>query len=166
VKSVLFVCTGNTCRSPMAAALLKHYAEQAGIAVRTASAGLGAFTGDPASEGAVAAMSELGVDLASHRSRKFHPALAEEFDLILVMTKSHKDQLLQLAPELAAKVYLLQEYEDSLKSQEELAETREKVYGITDPFGGSVEVYRQVRDEISQAVQAIVDAWQQEEGKQ
>jgi protein-tyrosine-phosphatase len=111
-------------------------------------------------------MSELGVDLASHRSRKFHPALAEEFDLILVMTKSHKDQLLQLAPELAAKVYLLQEYEDSLKSQEELAETREKVYGITDPFGGSVEVYRQVRDEISQAVQAIVDAWQQEEGKQ
>ncbi|HHT74268.1 MAG TPA: low molecular weight protein arginine phosphatase [Firmicutes bacterium] len=164
MKSVLFVCTGNTCRSPMAAALLKHYAQEAGIEVRTASAGLGAFTGDSASEHALKAMSELGLDLSGHRSRKFHTALAEEFDLILVMTEGHKRQLLQAAPELAEKVFLVQEYSRAARYREELQNGKEKVYEIADPFGQSLDVYRQVRDELAQAVQAIIAAWQREKG--
>lgn len=163
MKSVLFVCTGNTCRSPMAAALLKHYAQQAGMEVRVASAGLGAFTGDSASEHAQAAMAELGLDLTDHRSRKFHPALAEEFDLILVMTENHRRHLLQTAPELGPKVFLLGEYSRMVRSGEELTEQEAKVYEIADPFGQSLDVYRKVRDDIARAVQGIVKAWQEDE---
>jgi len=147
----------------MAAALLQHYAKEAGLKVRAASVGLAAFPGDTASEKAIEAMRELGVDLTSHRSRRFHPAMADEFDVILVMTESHKRQLLQMAPELAGRVFLLQDYSHAVQSGQEAGSREEKVYDIADPFGQSLEVYRQVRDELAEAIRAIVTAWQKEE---
>lgn len=166
LKSVLFVCTGNTCRSPMAAALLKHYAEQAGIPVEVSSAGLGAFTGDPATEYAVEVMSEIGLDLKSHRSRKFRAELAEEYDLILVMTNSHRQYVVEFFPEIADKVHLLLEFSQDQQSRQELDSEKEKGLEVSDPFGQSRDVYRQVRDELAQAVQAIVESWINEEEEQ
>ena len=78
-KLVLFVCTGNTCRSPMAAALFNQMA--AGSAYQAESAGLAAFTGDPASEASVRTMAYLGgIDLSSHRSRSLTPGLIDSAD--------------------------------------------------------------------------------------
>ncbi len=72
VTSVLFVCTGNTCRSVMAEHLLRHYAREAGLDLQTASAGLRAYPGDEASEFALTVLEELGLDASGHRSRRVH----------------------------------------------------------------------------------------------
>jgi ribose 5-phosphate isomerase B len=156
IKSVLFVCTGNTCRSVMAEYLLKHRAEQAGLNLEVKSAGLHAFAGDTATEQALAALGELGIDAGGHRSRRIHPQLLEEADLVLAMTRHHKEELLRLAPEHAGKIFLLKEYAGRLDFGQEQGEWAAKDYEISDPFGHSLDVYREAREEIDGAVQAIV----------
>lgn len=160
VTSVLFVCTGNTCRSVMAEHLLRHYAREAGLDLQTASAGLRAYPGDEASEFALTVLEELGLDASGHRSRRVHLRLLEEHDLILAMTAQHKQGLLKLAPELAERVFLLKEFvERKAFVGQELGEWIEKDYEISDPFGQSLEVYRRSREEIGQEVQALVNYW-------
>lgn len=88
-KSILFVCTGNTCRSPMAAALMRRALDKRGRSdIIVESAGLAA-DGSPASGNAVAAMAEQGVDLSAHRSRPATPALLRQADILAVMSPSH-----------------------------------------------------------------------------
>lgn len=169
VTSVLFVCTGNTCRSVMAEYLLKHYAAKAKLDLTVGSAGLQAFTGDTAAENAIAALAELGIDAAMHRSRKVQPQLLAEFDLVLAMTEHHKQQLLEMAPELADRIFLLKEFVSRLQSErkgyleQEAEASIEKQYEILDPFGQSLAVYRSSRQEIAQAVQVLVDSWSEGE---
>ncbi|MGB4179877.1 MAG: ribose 5-phosphate isomerase B [Limnochordia bacterium] len=155
-KSILFICSGNTCRSVMAEYLLRHRAKEAGLNLEATSAGLFAFTGDAATEEALQALSELGIDAREHRSRKLHPRLLDEADLVLAMTERHKEELLRLAPEQAGKIFLLKEYADILTSGQEAQQSAEKEYEIPDPFGQSLEAYRRARQEIDRAVQAII----------
>jgi len=150
----------------MAAALLKHYAEQAGLAIEVASAGLAAFAGDSATQQAVDVMQEVGIDLQGHRSRRFREELAQEYDLILVMTNSHKQYIVEYYPEIAGKVHLLLEFAQDKQLRQELDDKKEKGYEVSDPFGQSRDAYRHVRDEIAQAVQAIVESWMNEEEKE
>ena len=154
VTSVLFVCTGNTCRSVMAEYLFRHQAEKVNLEVDVASVGIQAFAGDTASENTLAALAEVGIDGSGHRSRRIHHLLLNEYDLILAMTNSHKQQLLQLAPDLQGKIFLLKEF---VKQGQELDAYIEKAYDIADPFGGSLEVYRTSLGEIAQATQALVN---------
>ncbi len=156
-KSVLFICTGNTCRSFMAEQLLRHHAAKNKLTLNVASAGLSAFAGDTAADHALQVLDELGIDGNSHRSRRVHPHLLDQFDLILAMTEGHRGQLLALVPEVAEKTFLLKEFAESVKQEEEPGKLVEKDVEIRDPFGQSLDVYRQSRDEIEQAVQAIVD---------
>lgn len=116
IVTILFVCTGNTCRSPMAAALLRHMlAERLGAREdelesrgwRVHSAGTGAGHGIAASEGAQEAVRRLGADLSGHRSRPVSPAMVEEADRVFVMTAGHRDRILEYLPDHAAKVELL-----------------------------------------------------------
>lgn len=145
--TVLFVCTGNTCRSPMAEELARRaVAKRLGLepqtlaarGLRFASAGIAAGFGDPASEGAMAAISEIGGELGAHVSQPLSPDMVLHAERIYCMTASHAARVRAIAPEAAEKVTLL----------------RADGLDIADPFGGSLSRYRQARDEIAQALQA------------
>ena len=128
---ILFVCTGNTCRSPMAAAIARQKLSQLGRDdIQVDSAGLAVFGPDPAASNAIEAMSEIGIDLTDHRSRPLQFDELPTTDWFVAMTPSHAAAL----------------------SSAGVSPDHIYVLNIPDPFGGSLEVYRQARDQISTAV--------------
>ncbi|MEM7232633.1 MAG: L-threonylcarbamoyladenylate synthase [Planctomycetota bacterium] len=146
-KTLLFVCTGNTCRSPMAAELFrKHLAEKIGKGVeelpelgfRIESAGIFATWGSRASEGAKNAMKERGCDLDTHISQPLTRELLGEADRVFALTQSHLDNLVGLEPGVRPRAQLLAER------------------SIPDPIGGPDQVYRECADVIEDAVKEIV----------
>lgn len=144
MKKVLLVCTGNTCRSVMAHALFEILADKHGVEVEVKSAGTAAMPGDPPAEQAAEVIREYGGNISQHRSRRFRPELADEADLILAMTESHKQQILAQVPEAVDKVFLLKEYAYPDEVTEKL--------DVSDPFGLPVEVYRQTATEMERAI--------------
>jgi protein-tyrosine phosphatase len=143
MKRVLFVCTGNTCRSGMAEALLRTRLSRLGVSlVEVASAGTAALAGAPASEHSRTVLAELGINHDGHRSRPVTEDTVREADLILTMTMGHKAVLTDAFPEAAAKTFTLKEFAQVVGGAD-----------IADPFGGSVEVYRDTMSEIDAALE-------------
>jgi len=103
MKTILFICTGNICRSPMAEGLFRHAV--AGD-YRVLSAGLGALDGQPPSTHSVTAMRELGIDISQQRSRMLTAELVQQADYIFGMTHSHVDTVQLLYPQAAEKTFL------------------------------------------------------------
>ena len=143
MKKILFVCTGNTCRSPMAEALFN--ARKGTDEWVAESAGVFASSGSPASSNAIAALKELEIDLQSHRSQPVTRTLLEDADLVLTMTNGHRYSLLQNFPEFERKVYLLNAFGTSKVPAD-----------VLDPFGGSLEMYQKTRDEIDRSIADLV----------
>ena len=141
---ILFVCTGNTCRSPMAQAMASSLF---GDGISVISAGLMAMPGAPASPHAIKAMSERRLDLKGHKAQLATEALIESADLILTMTASHKAALSQAAP---GKVWTLGEYASTDIS-------------VSDPFGGDLAVYQACAEEIHGLLLMIKARIQQED---
>lgn len=109
-KRILFICTGNTCRSPMAASYFYHLAQGEGqddLVVE--SAGLAAWPGAPASEQAIQVLAEEGIDLREHRAQQVTREMIEDADLILTMTWDQREAVLQLVPQAQGKVFTLKE---------------------------------------------------------
>jgi len=108
-KSILIVCVGNICRSPMAEALLKTRAP-AGVHIH--SAGIGALVGKPADAHALRLMQEQGTDISAHRARQLTPAMAGTADLILVMEAGHQRSIYAISPASRGKVHMLGKWAD------------------------------------------------------
>ena len=137
---ILFVCTGNTCRSPMAAALLKNAAERAGLDLRVDSAGLAAFPGVPYTAEAVEALGEKGIAWEGGVSQPLSKDLVLGADLLFTMTAQHRDAILRKMPALQGKVFLFSEYASG--------EARD----VEDPMGLGLDAYRGVRDLLARYV--------------
>ncbi|TLS50507.1 low molecular weight protein arginine phosphatase [Paenibacillus antri] len=110
MKRILLVCTGNTCRSPMAEALFRKRAAARGVPVEVKSAGVAAVPGQPMSGHAADVLRERGVDPSGFRSSEATPELVRWADLILTMTSHHKRHLLELYPDAVEKTFALKEY--------------------------------------------------------
>jgi glycine hydroxymethyltransferase len=146
MKNILFVCTGNVCRSPMAEGLFRHAVrDRDGLTV--SSAGVGAINGQPPSSHAIRAMKELGVDLGFMRSRMLTAEMVQQADYIFGMTRGHVDAIALLYPQAAEKVFLLREFDETLGPYEK---------DISDPIGGTLDVYRVCRDQIEQGIASLL----------
>lgn len=146
MKTILFICTGNICRSPMAEGLFRHAVQGRGQ-FRVLSAGLGAMDGQPPTAHSVRAMRELGIDISHQRSRMLTGELVRQADYIFGMTHSHVETIALMHPQMAEKTFLVREFDETLEPYEK---------DISDPIGGSYQVYVNTRDQIEQGIASLL----------
>ena len=144
MKNVLFICTGNICRSPMAEGLLR---QMSGGRVEVVSAGLGAGRGQQPSAHAIRVLKEEGIDISEIRSQPVSAHLLEKADHIFTMTRDHLDMLLLLFPEMAAKARLLR-FDEAAKGGRA---------DVTDPIGGTRETYESCKEDIKRAMPRLME---------
>ena len=137
-KNILFVCTGNSCRSVMAEGLFRHLVKGREKSFLIGSAGTNALDGYEASEQAVQVMKKEGIDVSNHRSRRLTSAMVRSADKIFVMETRHREAILQAWPEASEKVHLLSSAE------------------VPDPIGSSEYFYKNVFSVIREGVKNIV----------
>lgn len=136
IRSILVVCVGNICRSPvgerlLVAALPEH---------RISSAGLAALEGHPADADAAAAAAEIGLDLEGHVARQLTQEIGKSHDLILVMEPGHRAEVMRRFPQLSGRTMLFDHWTGGT--------------GIQDPYTQPIEVHRAMRDRIVEAAAA------------
>lgn len=164
---IVFVCTGNICRSPMGEALLRHELAQRGCDdVEVSSCGTWASAPQPATEHAVAVLGGRGIDLVPHRSRALDPSEIEGADLVLAMTSVHVREIEQVAPAALPNVRLMKELveldvEPGSGLPALLAATRpapRRDLDVDDPMGLLQRSYERAAGEIEAGVKVLADA--------
>jgi RpiB/LacA/LacB family sugar-phosphate isomerase len=146
MKKVLFICTGNICRSPMAEGLFRHLVERRG-GYEVSSAGLGAIDGQSPSAHSVTALGERGIDIGGLRSQQLTAQMVREADYIFGMTHGHVDDIRLLYPQAAEKTFLLREFDEALEACEK---------DISDPIGGDYPTYLNCRNQIEQGLVSLL----------
>ncbi len=148
-KKIIFVCTGNTCRSSMAEALAKNILEELDsgeLEIEITSAGTTALPGAPAADNAVKVLSSMGIDLEGHSASLLTPQDVEGADLVLTMTGVHREQVRSMVPQCRDKVFTLAEYAGAGSD-------------VPDPFGGPEETYRACAQEIKSLVKRALQEY-------
>lgn len=151
IRSILFVCTGNSCRSIMAEGLMKKYLKALDKGtIEVQSAGVGAVGGFSPTEETIEVMKAEGVDISGYTSKRITPEMIKKSDLILVMEDAHKEIVTRLMPEGAKKVYLLKEF---------LIDKADKNYpdnrNIPDPIGKPMDYYKLSFEVIKSQIERI-----------
>lgn len=187
MKNILFVCTGNTCRSPLAEGIMRHMAQQGGLDLTVSSAGVSAMNGMDISAHSKQILRNKGID--DHlTSRSLTAEAVEQADLILTMTVDHKRHVIERFNEALGKVFTLKEYVEDDPAVLELIAEKEKMeaelqmkqslsqeitederialfelersmpdYDVHDPIGGSLEEYEQCATEIETHLVKLID---------
>lgn len=149
MKKIMFVCTGNICRSAMAHGYMQYKInnEYDKNNFLISSCGTYAMTGDKSTNNAILAMKEYNVDLSNHRATNVRDIDIENYDLILCMTTQHKKNIIYLYPKLKEKVYTLKEYIDNNAEYKD----------IDDPWGFDINVYKNCAKEIVDNVDKLIE---------
>lgn len=142
---IMFICTGNTCRSAMAEAILKKKAEEKNLNVESYSAGLYADNGDGPTLTAIETMEEMGIELKSHRATNIKYSKITEMDIILCATKGHKIQTINLYPQLKEKIFTIKEYANGEDGD------------IEDPWGNNARLYEICAKELEECIDKIIE---------
>lgn len=145
---VMFVCTGNICRSAMAEGILKKIAVDKKLNLKVYSCGIYAEDGDNATYNAIYVAREYDIDISSHRATNIRNSKIQEMDIILCATKSHRDSVIYMYPNLQGKVYTIKEYAEF--------DDNGKDIDIKDPWGYDVEIYNNCMIEIQRCLEEII----------
>ena len=149
-QNILFVCTGNSCRSVFAEGILKEMFAKEGLEIHVHSAGTEAFSGRQGSPRVLRLLNDEGIDLSAHRTRKITREIIEEAGIIFVMEKAHRKAILALAPEREAGIFLLSQF----YSRPEILPMGTE---IPDPIGMDAFFYENVNDLIRLCCQSVLN---------
>lgn len=143
IGAVLFVCTANICRSPMAQALFSAKTQRDGEDRQfvARSAGIWALENQPPSGHAITVMAERGLDISGHRGRSITKQDLAEADVVVTMTRSHREALVSEFPDYQHKIHLMSELKD-------------RVFDIADPYGGVLSEYQACAQELEELIES------------
>ena len=166
IKTILFVCTGNTCRSAMAEGIFKKMLKERtedDSKFNIISAGISAFPGMSPTSEAISVMFEQDIDISQHRTQTLQEELIKKADLILVMTNEHKEYIHKEFPFAQNKIFLLKKF--TLTNKSKSSQNNERNYEIIDPIGRKIEFYRVIARELKEKLEKILDKILEENNK-
>ena len=143
---IMFICTGNICRSAMAKALLLKMAKEQNKNVEVYSSGIWAEEGDRPTNEAIEVMNDYGIDLRPHRATNIRNSEIEKMDVILCATINHKMNVIEMYPKLKDKIYTIKEY----------AGYRNDDLNINDPWGYGINIYKKCAKELEESIEIIL----------